>query len=115
MEAGTSARVCDDSSTDHAGATPRCYTAIVPTQHPRIAVTNDPELASALERVEHYFPDAPTARIVHELALRGAEVIEREQTERGDAIERLIALFTEPNDRIDLDVLEHIDELAWRR
>jgi hypothetical protein len=87
----------------------------VPTQHPRIPVTNDPELAEALARVEHYFPDAPTARIVRELALRGAEAIEREQHERGDAIERLIALFTEPNDSIDVDVLEHLDQLAWRR
>ena len=87
----------------------------VPTQHPRIPVTNDPELARALARVEHYFPDAPTARIVRELALKGAEAIEREQGDREAAIERLIALFTAPKDGIDLDVLERIDELAWRR
>ena len=87
----------------------------MPTQHPRIPVTNDPELAEALARVEHYFPDAPTARIVRELALKGAEAIEREQGDREGAIERLIALFTAPKDGIDLDVLERIDELAWRR
>jgi hypothetical protein len=87
----------------------------VPTQHPRIPVTNDPELAEALARVEHYFPDAPTARIVRELALKGVEAIEHEQGARADAIERLIALFTEPNDAIDVEVLERIDELAWRR
>ena len=87
----------------------------MPTQHPRIPVTNDPELAAALARVEHYFPDAPTARIVRELALKGVEAIEREQDERGEGIERLIALFTEPNDAIDVDILERIDELAWRR
>jgi hypothetical protein len=87
----------------------------MPTQHPRIPVTNDPELADALGRVEHYFPDAPTARIVRELALKGAEAIEREQKERGEGIERLIALFTQPNDAIDLDVLEHMDDVAWRR
>jgi hypothetical protein len=34
---------------------------------------------------------------------------------RSEAIERLIALFTEPNDAIDVEVLERIDELAWRR
>src|SRR6266536_858069 len=50
------------------GVTPRCYTKPVPTQHPRIPVTNDAELAEALARVEHYFPDARTARIVRELA-----------------------------------------------
>jgi hypothetical protein len=87
----------------------------VPTQHPRIPVTNDPELADALARVEHYFPGAPTARIVRELALKGADAIEREQGERSAAIERLIALFTEPNDQIDVAVLERVDEVAWRR
>jgi hypothetical protein len=86
----------------------------MPTQHPRIPVTNDPELANALRRVEQYFPDAPAARVVRELALKGVEAIEREQDERGEAIERLIALFTQPNDGIDVDVLERIDELAWR-
>ena len=78
-------------------------------------MTNDPELAEALARVEHYFPDAPAARIVRALALKGVEAIEQEQTVRNEAIERLIALFTTPNDAIDLDVLERIDELAWRR
>ncbi len=87
----------------------------MPTQHPRIPVTNDPELAEALARVEHYFPDAPTARIVRELALKGVEAIEREQHARGAATERLIALFTEPNDAIDFDVLAQLDDLAWRR
>jgi hypothetical protein len=87
----------------------------VPTQHPRIPVTNDPELADALARVERYFPDAPTARIVRELALKGAETIEREQGERGAAVERLIALFMEPNEQIEVEVLKRIDELAWRR
>jgi hypothetical protein len=77
-------------------------------------VTNDPELADALARAEHYFPDVPTARIVRELALKGVDAIEREQAARGDAIERLIALFTEPNDAIDLDVLDRVHELAWR-
>lgn len=87
----------------------------MPTQHPRIPVTNDPEFAEALARIEHYFPDAPAARVVRELALKGVEAIEREQDERGAATERLIALFTEPNDSIDFDVLEQVDELAWQR
>jgi len=87
----------------------------VPTQHPRIPVTNDPELAEALARVEHYFPNAPAARIVRELALKGVEAIEREQIGRDQAIERLIELFTEPNDSIDADALEHVRDRAWRR
>ena len=87
----------------------------MPTQHPRIPVTNDPELANALARAEHYFPDAPAARIVRELALKGVEAIEREHGERAHAMERLVTLFTQPNDVIDFDTLERIDELAWRR
>src|SRR5919197_1120152 len=105
MEAGSSARDCDDFSTAPLGVTP----SSVPTQHPRIPVTNDPELANALARVEHFFPEAPTGRIVRELALKGAEAIEQEQGARDAAIERLIALFTEPSDTIDVGVLHHID------
>jgi hypothetical protein len=76
-------------------------------------VTNDPELAEALGRVSPYFPDAPTARIVRDLAIKGAATVEREQQARREAVERLVAFSTERRDLIDWDVLEHIDELAW--
>jgi hypothetical protein len=85
----------------------------MPTRYRRIPVTNDPELAQALGRVAHYFPGAPAARVVHDLAVRGAEAMEREQHDQREALERLVAFSTERRDLIDWDVLEHIDELAW--
>jgi hypothetical protein len=85
----------------------------VPTRHPRIPVTRDPELAAALARVEHRFAGAPAARIVHDLAIKGAEALGREEDTREQAIERLIDLAARRSDLIDWDVLENIDGLAW--
>ncbi len=85
----------------------------MPTRSRRIPVTSDPELADALARVERHFAGAPTARIVRELAIKGAEAIEREQKERDQAIGRLIDLAARRTNLIDWDVLENIDELAW--
>jgi hypothetical protein len=85
----------------------------MPTRHKRIPVTNDPELASALNRVDRFFPGAPAARVVRDLAIKGAEAIEREQDERDAAIERLIAFSTQRTGPIDWDFLEHVDEVAW--
>jgi hypothetical protein len=85
----------------------------MPTKHPRILVTNDPQLTDALARVEPYFRGAPTATVVHDLAVRGAQALERENTEREGALERLVAFSTEREDLIDWEVLERVDELAW--
>jgi hypothetical protein len=85
----------------------------VPTKHPRIPVTNDARLAEALARVAPYFRGAPTATVVHELALKGAETLERERAERERALKRLVAFSTNREDLIDWDVLESVDELAW--
>ena len=68
---------------------PGCYTIHLPARFQRIPVTNDPELAAALARVEGHFRGAPAARIVHDLALKGAEALERERGERGAAVERV--------------------------
>jgi hypothetical protein len=85
----------------------------MPTNWKRVNVTNDPELSDALQRVIPYFKDAPAARVVHDLAVKGADVVLREHQERDAAIERLIALSTQRDVAIDWDVLERIDELAW--
>jgi hypothetical protein len=55
----------------------------------RISVTCDPEFAEALARVERHFAGTPAAKIVRDLALRGAQELEREQDRRRDATERL--------------------------
>jgi hypothetical protein len=85
----------------------------VPTHWKRIAVTQDPELTEALERVAPFYPDVPPARLVHDLAVKGAEAVEEERRRSAEAVERLIALSTDPNGPIDWEVLERIDELAW--
>ena len=48
----------------------------MPTAHPRIAITRDPELDEALRRVEPLFGDStPTATLARELILRGAGAV----------------------------------------
>jgi len=45
----------------------------MPTVHPRIALTRDPELDEALRRSASLLGDKPTATIARELILRGAQ------------------------------------------
>lgn len=76
-------------------------------------MTSDPELAAALARVRPHFAGAPAAKIVRDLALKGAESLEREQAERDDAIERLVELASGKSDLIDWDALATIEQTAW--
>jgi hypothetical protein len=85
----------------------------VPTKYPRIAVTNDPELADALARVARLYDGLPASKVIRELAIKGAEAVERQDEERRAAMERLIEFSTKRTDLIDWDVLARIDELAW--
>ena len=85
----------------------------MPTNWKRVNVTCDSELSDALESVAPYFRDAPAARVVHDLALRGAQELVQEHQERDAAVERLVALSTGRGDAIDWDVLARVDELAW--
>ncbi len=82
-------------------------------RHRRILVTSDPELAAGLARVEPHFAGAPAAKIVRDLALKGAETMEREQAERRGAIERLVQLASGQSDLVDWDALEPIEQTAW--
>jgi hypothetical protein len=86
----------------------------VPTRFARIPVTKDLALAEALDRVEALIePGQPSATLVHDLAIRGAEALLREHERDREAIERLIARSTSPDPGFDIDVAERIDELAW--
>jgi len=51
---------------------PQCYSPRVPSSHPRIALTRDPELDAALRRAERVLGPKPAATLVRELALRGS-------------------------------------------
>jgi hypothetical protein len=61
----------------------RCYTCIVSTIHPRIALTRDPELDEALKRARPLLGERkPTATLARELILRGArELLSNQGTE----------------------------------
>ena len=44
----------------------------MPTQHPRVSVTKDPELADALRRVRELVGEKHEGTLLRELAIRGA-------------------------------------------
>jgi hypothetical protein len=86
----------------------------VPTKHQRIAVTKDGELEQALTEVASLFPGAPVARVVHDLAVRGAAALLEDERRRRDAIESLIAWSTDPNSDMDREALRNVKRVAWR-
>ncbi|MDQ6749926.1 MAG: hypothetical protein M3Z33_04120 [Actinomycetota bacterium] len=63
----------------------------MPTNHPRIQVTVDPELAAALDEVEAHVLSRGRAGLLRELALRGARDALGEAQARGEALEYLLA------------------------
>lgn len=85
----------------------------MPTKHPRINVTKDPELAVAIARVRPLMNGAGEATIVHDLAIRGAEALVEEEARRQAALEDLLAWSL--GDDMDRELLKNIDEVAWRR
>jgi hypothetical protein len=60
-----------------------CYTCVVSTLYPRIALTRDPELDEALKRARPLLGERkPTATLARELILRGArELLSNQGTE----------------------------------
>lgn len=93
----------------------RSYTSVqhMPTKHPRIAVTKDAELEGALARVRSEFVGVPEARVVRDLAIRGAEAIAADEERRLALTEKLIEWSTSP-DGIDREALRSVRETAWR-
>jgi hypothetical protein len=86
----------------------------MPTRFARIPVTKDPALAEALNRVAPLVePARPTASLVHDLAIRGAEAMLADRQLDADGIERLIEHSTSSDPGFDVDVAQRIDELAW--
>jgi hypothetical protein len=75
----------------------------VPTAHPRIALTRDPELDEALKRGASLLGDKPTATIARELILRGAQDL---VANSGPALDRWLSeLGATPAPRSTGDVL----------
>jgi hypothetical protein len=81
----------------------------MPSKHSRIAVTADPELGDALQRVRAATgTQEADASLVRRLAIEGAEIEMRVGRRRREAIEALFAAMD--RDGFDLDLAE-IDRL----
>jgi hypothetical protein len=86
----------------------------VPTAHDRIPVTKDPALAEALDRAGALVkPGTPTARLVHDLAIRGAQALVEDHQRDAEAIERLVRRSTSTDPGYDRDVLADMERLGW--
>lgn len=73
----------------------------IPSTKPRIQVTFDRELATAVRELGY---GKSRARAVHDLALRGAEAIRAEQALREDALAGLRGICSGEDDRFDFSV-----------
>jgi hypothetical protein len=90
----------------------------VPTRHPRIQVTEDPELSRALRAAAPHLPAGLSrSRQVRELAIAGARHLAdtpMTERERGALLERLAESFDEPETAgIDWDLLRDGKRRAW--
>ncbi len=88
------------------------------TSHPRIQVTEDPELARALRSAARHLPAGLSrARQVRELAIAGARQLAdapRTESERRALLERLAARFDEQAQAgIDWNLLREGKRRAW--
>ena len=94
----------------------RSYTRVqhMPTKLPRIAVTKDAGLAAALASVRAQFGGAAEARIVRDLAIRGAEALAADEARRQELTERLIQWSTDPDSSMDREALKTVRDTAWR-
>ena len=87
----------------------------MPSKHDRIAVINDLPLQEALERVTPLMNgETRPARLVHDLAIKGAQAVLAEQERRRWAAERMIAWVSgDEQPPWDPEVLGRVRELAW--
>jgi hypothetical protein len=86
----------------------------MPTKHPRIAIVNDYELQAALERARPLVgPATRPARLVRDLAIRGADAVVAEHAARQEGIARIVDWTTRGEPPWDPETLARVDELAW--
>jgi hypothetical protein len=85
----------------------------MPTTHPRIAITRDPELDAALDKAGALLGrNLPTARLVRDLALRGARVLEAEDAEQRQRRRAFAKRVASDNPPWDQRVLEGVEDLS---
>ena len=82
----------------------------MPSKHARIAVTADPELGDALERVRTATGSHEAdATLVRRLALVGAQAELRAGPERREAAEALLAAMDGGQFALDLDAVDRLN------
>jgi hypothetical protein len=89
------------------------------TVHPRIQVTEDPELARALEvAAPHLPPGLSRSRQLRELAIAGAHQLAEQpysEQRRQELLDRLASHFEHPETAPwDWEVLRDVKQDAWR-
>jgi hypothetical protein len=90
----------------------------MPTQHSRIQVTEDRELAAALRAAAPHLPaNLPRSRQVRELAIAGARHLSGvplRESERQELLKQLAQSFDEPESAgVDWDLLREGKQRAW--
>lgn len=89
----------------------------MPTRHHRIQVTEDPELAHALEAAAPHLPRGLSrSRQVRELAIAGARhlaAVPQGEAERHELLEQLARRFEEGDTGLDWDALRESKQHAW--
>ena len=105
-------------SPSHTSVVPRWYTPPLPTRHPRIQVTEDPQLTWALRAAAPYLPQGLSRSAqVRALAIAGADHligVDRTYAERKVQLEALAATFDEPDKLIDMEALRDVKQLTQR-
>ncbi|HZE06423.1 MAG TPA: hypothetical protein VE127_14430 [Solirubrobacteraceae bacterium] len=82
----------------------------MPSKHARIAITADPELVDALERVRCATgSDEPDATLVRRLAVEGANAELASRTERRAAAEEMLELMGRGGFDLDLDAIDRLN------
>jgi hypothetical protein len=82
----------------------------MPSKHARIAVTTDPELGDALERVRAATGSHEAdATLVRRLAIVGAETELQAGSERRQAAEALLAAMDGGHFDLDLDAIDRLN------
>lgn len=86
---------------------------VVPSKHPRIAVTSDPELAGALERVRVATGTREAdATLVRRLAVEGAQAELEAREQRRAAAEALLAAMDDGGFDLDLNAIDRLNQAA---
>lgn len=85
----------------------------MPTSHPRIAITRDPELDAAIDKASSLVgANVPTARLVRDLAVRGAHALEAEDVTRRLRRRAFAERVASDNPPWDQTVLERVEDLS---